>query len=148
MVMVAQNGQRHRKLGEAYDGVGRLSLGVSSDRRSGRYGASGRVARTQHGQGVWSSALLRQFGFSPPMWLQEHAIDLLQVDDFGSVADCLEQGAKAQVLEAAEHAFRRAHDERERVVGKRGVRERDLVELGADEVAEAIGGHFLHQNRK
>ena len=39
------------------------------------------------------------------MRLQEHAIDLLQVDDFGSVADRLEQGAKAQVLEAAEHAF-------------------------------------------
>ena len=53
-----------------------------------------------------STTLQRYFGVSPPMRLQEHAIDLLQVDDFGAVADDLKQGTKAQVLEAAEHALR------------------------------------------
>ena len=74
------------------------------------------------------------------MRLQQHAVDLLQVDDFGAVADSLQQRAKAQVLEAPEHAFGRADDERERVVGEGAVRERDLVELARGRSRSRLSG--------
>ena len=41
--MSGQNGQRRRKRGEAYDGVGRLSLRALSDRTFSRDDVSGRV---------------------------------------------------------------------------------------------------------
>jgi hypothetical protein len=39
------------------------------------------------------------------MGLQEHAIDLFQVDGFGSVADSLEQCTEAEISDAAEPAL-------------------------------------------
>ena len=61
--------------------------------------------------------------------MQEDAVDLLQVDDFGAVADGLEQSAEAEILGAAQAAFGGAYDEGERVVGESAVREGDFVEL-------------------
>ncbi|MBK7582067.1 MAG: hypothetical protein IPI67_17905 [Myxococcales bacterium] len=81
------------------------------------------------------------------MWLEQDAVDLLQVDGFGAVAHGFEQGAEAEVSGAAQDALGRADDEAERVVSEGRVGERHLVELGADEVGHAVGCELLHQDR-
>jgi hypothetical protein len=71
----------------------------------------------------WSAvSYLDDVQFLAPMGLEQDAVDLLQVNCFGAVADGLEQGADA------EDSFAGADDERERVV-------RELVE---DEAGEGV----------
>lgn len=51
----------------------------------------------------------------PQMRLEQHAVDLLELDGFGSVAHGLRQACDAEVSRMSEHALGRAHDECERV---------------------------------
>lgn len=63
------------------------------------------------------------------MGLEKDAVDLLEVDGAGAVADGLHQSTKAEVARAAEVALAGADDESERLGGERGVGKRDGVEL-------------------
>jgi hypothetical protein len=47
------------------------------------------------------------------VWLEQHAIDLLELDGADTVAHGLEQGADAEVASPAEVALGRADDETE-----------------------------------
>ena len=47
------------------------------------------------------------------MGLNEHAVDLFEVDDAGLVADGFNQGAEAEIARAAQESLARAHDERQ-----------------------------------
>jgi hypothetical protein len=62
--------------------------------------------------------------------LDEHAVDLLEIDGAGLVADSLDQGAEAEVFAAAQEALAGAHDEGKRVGGEGVVPEAGPVELG------------------
>ena len=78
------------------------------------------------------------------MRLEQNAVDLLQIDNLGAVADGLEQSAEAQIFDPSEYSFGGADDERERVVREGGVREGDLVELTTDKVGNAIRSQPMH----
>ncbi len=93
------------------------------------------------------AGLVRQVGLLAPVGLKQDAVDLFEVDGFDAVAHGLEHGAEAEIFGPAQDSLGRADDEGERVVGEGGMSEGDLVELGADEVDEAVGGEFLHQGR-
>jgi hypothetical protein len=41
----------------------------------------------------------------PPMGLDKHAVDLLEIDDAGLIADGLDEGAQAEVTGAAQESF-------------------------------------------
>jgi hypothetical protein len=77
--------------------------------------------------------------------LQQDAVDLLQVDDLGAIADGLEEGADAEVSGGTENTLAGADDQAERVVGEYRVGERDLVELVKDEALDVVGGEFLQR---
>ena len=75
-----------------------------------------------------------------PVWLHEHAVDLLEVERVParepaiqrSVADTLDEGREAEVSRASEDSFGRAHDECEGLGREGRVRQSDLVELGVE----------------
>ena len=48
-----------------------------------------------------------------PVRLQQDAIDLLEVDGLGAIADSLDEGAETEIAYASQEAFRRADDERD-----------------------------------
>src|SRR5687768_13644256 len=81
----------------------------------------------------WRRRSVRQVDLLAPVRLEQDAIDLLELDGFGAVADGFEQGAQAEISRLAQTAIGRAHDEAECVVGEGAVGERGLVELGPDE---------------
>ena len=75
------------------------------------------------------------FVLGPPVRLEQDAVDLLEVDGLGAVADSLEQRADAEVASRPEDTLAGADDEAESVVGESAVSEGDAVELGKDEAA-------------
>lgn len=81
------------------------------------------------------------------MGLQEDAIDLFEVDGLGAVSHCFEQVCDAEVASAAQHAFRRADEQAERIVGEGAVREGDPVELSADEGCGVVWGRVSGAGR-
>ena len=66
------------------------------------------------------------------MGLHEDAVDLLQIDDAGLIADGLDERAKAEIFGATQQALARTHDEGERVLGEGVVPKARAVELGED----------------
>jgi hypothetical protein len=48
---------------------------------------------------------VRQIWVLSPVGLKQDAVDLFQVDGFGAVADGLEHGAEAEILDPAQDAF-------------------------------------------
>ena len=80
------------------------------------------------------------------MGLDEDAIDLLEVDGLGAVADRLDEGSEAEILHAPEDPLGRSHDEAERLCGEGCVRQGDLVELGEDEAVEVALDELLEEN--
>jgi hypothetical protein len=113
-----------------------------------RRGASGRcdgVRRSRCGAGRVS---VRQVEFLAPVRLEQDAVDLFELDDFGAIAHGLEQRAEAEVSGFAQAAFRGADDEAERVIGEGAVPERGLVELRPYESAMLSGASFLSKTEQ
>lgn len=75
-----------------------------------------------------------------PVGLEEHCVDLLEIDGFGAVAHGFDERADAEVFDGPERAFRAACDEVEGFIREGGVRQADAVELGVDEFDEVGGG--------
>ena len=65
------------------------------------------------------------------MGLDEHAVDLFQIDGAGLIAHGLDERGHAEIFGPAEQTFAGAHNESERV-GREGV----VAEAGAVEFAE------------
>jgi hypothetical protein len=63
------------------------------------------------------------------MRLDEHAVDLFQVDAAGLVAHRLDEGREAEVFRAAQKSFAGAHDEGERVGGEGVVAQAGAVQF-------------------
>ena len=76
----------------------------------------------------------------PPVGLEEHGVDLFEIDGFGAVAHGFDDGADAEVLDGAERPFRAADDEVGRGFGEGVVGEGDSVELAVDEVGHGVRG--------
>ena len=85
----------------------------------------------------------RQVIWLPPVRLHQHAVDLLEVDGLGAVADGLEHGAEAQVARAAQDALGGAHDQVQGLLAEGVVPELDAVELGEDEGGRCRRGASL-----
>jgi hypothetical protein len=84
--------------------------------------------RAVYGASELSIAVLSRVG------LEQHAIDLFEVDGPGAVPDCLDEGCDAEVSGAPEDAFGGPYDEPKRYGREGRVRHRDAIELGPDEV--------------
>ena len=74
-----------------------------------------------------------------PVGLHEDAVDLFEADFAFAVADGFQKRTDAEVAYAAQNAFGGAYDERERVVGKDGVRQSAGIELVEDERLDVVG---------
>jgi hypothetical protein len=85
------------------------------------------------------------FALMTPVGLQQHAIDLLQIDGTGAVAHGLEKRCDAKVSRGAQHTLRRSYDEPECFFGEGIVGECDAVELGENEGYCTIGRKLWHQ---
>ena len=73
-----------------------------------------------------------------PVGLDKDAVDLLEVDGAGLIADGLDEGAHAEVARAAQEPVTGAHDESESIGGKRVVAESGAVELVEDECLDGF----------
>jgi hypothetical protein len=78
---------RRRSARGKCDRAGRVLETVGRDKHSERATTVGVIATIT----ARAAARLRDVVFTPHVGLEEDAIDLLEVDDFGSVADGLEQ---------------------------------------------------------
>lgn len=87
-----------------------------------------------------------EVALSPPVGLQQDAVDLLEVDGLGAVADGLHHGGEGEVSDASEDAFAGARDEVERLVGEGVMAESDFVELPEDEGDGVVGREPLQQD--
>ena len=74
-----------------------------------------------------------------PVGLDKHAVDLLEVDGAGLVADGLDEGAYAEVASAAQEAITGTHDEGESFWSKCVVAEASAVELVEEEGFDGFG---------
>lgn len=86
--------------------------------------------------------------FASPMRLEQHAVDLLELDGFCSVADGLKQACDAEVsriLRSTEGVLRH---ERERVGYKDFVRECDAVGLAEDEALHVVGRELVDESEE
>jgi hypothetical protein len=82
-----------------------------------------------------------------PVRLQQHAVDVVDVDGLAGAADGLDQTANTQVAGLAEHAVGGADDQldggrREGVVAQTGA-----VEFAQDEVTQGVGVQTLGNDR-
>jgi len=77
------------------------------------------------------------------MGLEEYAVDLLESDGFGLIADGFEERADAKIPCLANDAVGGTRDEVEGLVGESVVTEADAIELGKDEGLGVVGGEFL-----
>lgn len=73
----------------------------------------------------------------PPMGLDKHAVDLLEVHDASLVADRFDERTQAQVAGAAQESLAGTNDERQGFLGEGVVAQAGTVELFEDEV---LGG--------
>ncbi len=72
--------------------------------------------------GVEDGWLRFVLGVVTPVGLEEHCIDLLEVDGLGAVADGFDEGADAKVFDGSERAFGGTDDEVEGRLGEGVVR--------------------------
>src|ERR1017187_8274794 len=63
-----------------------------------------------------------------PMGLDEHAVDLLQIDAAGLVAHGFDEGSQTEIFRAAQEPFAGAHDEGECILGEGVVAQAGAVE--------------------
>lgn len=82
-----------------------------------------------------------------PMRLDEHAVDLFEIDNARLVADGLDEGGDAEIFCASQKAFAGAHDEGERFGGERVVTESDAVHLGEQEGLDGFGREAREHDR-
>lgn len=87
-----------------------------------------------------------QVVFTPPVGLQEDAVDLLEIDGLGSVSDRHHHGSDAEVSDVPPDPFARSCNEAEGIDGEGVVAERDLVELIEDELDCVVRCEFLEQD--
>lgn len=86
------------------------------------------------GDNRWLSGLI--LGVVPPVRLHEHGIDLLEVDDFGLVANGFYHGSDTEVFDRSQRALGKSENEIDRLVSERLVREASEVKLVVDERGE------------
>ena len=68
------------------------------------------------------------------MRLNEHAIDLFEVDDAGLVANGFNQGAEAKIARAAQESLAGANDQGQRFLGKGVMAQTGAIQLAQDEL--------------
>jgi len=73
------------------------------------------------------------------MGLQEDFVDLFEIDNFGVVADGLDEGGDDEVAGSAQEAFGGADDEGESVLGEGIVTEAGPIELIEDKPLDGFG---------
>lgn len=88
-----------------------------------------------------------QVTFSAPVWLEEDAVDLFEIDGLGAVPHGFHHRCDAEVSDASQNSFAGACDETESVIGEGIVAKCDLVELDKDELDGVVGSELLQHNR-
>lgn len=73
------------------------------------------------------------------MRLDEHAVDLPEINHAGLVAHRFQEAADAQIARPAQESLARAHDERQRFGSEGVVAQASAVELGDDECLDGFG---------
>jgi hypothetical protein len=79
--------------------------------------------------------------------LDEHVVDLLEIDDAGLVSHGLDEGAEAEVAGAAQEAFAGAGDEGHGFLGEGVVAQAGAVELLEDEHFDHLGAQARQEGR-
>ena len=82
-----------------------------------------------------------------PVRLDKDAVDLLEIDGAGLVADGFEEGTQTKIACAPEQAFAGADDERQGLGGEGVVAQADAVELGQDERLDGFGRQARQHDR-
>lgn len=78
------------------------------------------------------------------MWLDENAVDLLEIDNAGLITHRFQEAADAQVAGAAQETFPRADDERQGFGREGVVTQASTVQLGDDEGLNRFGKGSTH----
>ncbi len=81
------------------------------------------------------------------MGLNEHAVDLFEIDSAGLVAHGFDQGTQAQVAGAAQKPFPGTDDERQSFAGEGVVAQTGAVELSQDECLNGFRGQAREHDR-
>ena len=84
------------------------------------------------------------FAVVPPVWLHEHGVDLLGVDDLCLVANGLDHAAETQVFDGSQNTLGAAGYEMNGGVGEGGVSQSEQIELPVDKG----GDRRIGQGRK
>src|SRR6266404_9109025 len=93
-------------------------------------------SRVQRGETALGDGVVTVF---PPVGLEEHPIDLLEIDDTGLVAHRFDERTEAEVACAAQEPFAGADDEGQCFGTKRVVTQAGAVELAEDEGFNGFG---------
>jgi len=109
--------------------------------------ASRICARDQGGRGailVLCDGLVTVFA---PMGLDEHAVDLFEIDDAGLIADGLDERRHTEVFSSAQKPFAGAHDESERIGGEGVVAQPGVVEFAQNKRFDRFGREAWQDSR-
>ena len=90
---------------------------------------------------------MHKVGFTPPVGLEQDAVDVGQLDGFGIVADGFQQRGDAQVARTTQEAVGGADEEIERLGGKGAMSQAAQVELGEDKIVDLFGVEARERNR-
>ncbi len=93
--------------------------------------------------GLWRFAVL----IMAPVGLEQHRIDLLEIDGFGAIADGFDQCSDTEVAHGAQGSLGAACDEVESLLGEGAVGQADEIELSCDEGGDVIRGESLDLGR-
>src|SRR6185369_3935337 len=88
-----------------------------------------------------------EVGLLLPVRLQQHAVDIVDVDGLVRAADGLDQTANAQVARLAQDAVGGADDQVDGGRREGVVAQADAVELTQDEVAQGVGPQAFGEDR-
>ena len=82
------------------------------------------------------------------MRLDEHTIDLFEIDDAGLVSHGLNEGTQTKVAGAAQESFARANDQRNGLRAEGVVSQAGPVELIEDEGFDHLGAQARQEGRE